>query len=73
MDIREYIGTGQAMDLSDTITSVCPCGCKLFRIIASFDDYEIASYSTDGECLECGTYVKVPTPIDNPEYIPENE
>lgn len=69
MDIRDFEGTGQSMDLSDTIVHVCPCGSHLFKIVASFDNYEIATYSTDGECLECGTRVKVPTPIDNPDYI----
>lgn len=70
-DIRDYTGSGQSMDLSDTICHVCPCGSSLFRIVASFDDYEISAYSTDGECLDCGTRVKVPTPIDKPGYYRE--
>lgn len=67
-DIRDYKGTGQGMDLSDTICHVCPCGSKLFRTVVSFDDYEMSAYSTDGECLECSTRVKLPTPIDKPDY-----
>ena len=70
MNIHDYKDTGQNLDLSDTIVHVCICGSKMFRIVATFDNFEIAQYSTDGECLECGTRVKVPTPIDNPDYDP---
>lgn len=64
MDIRDYHKDG-GLDLSDVITSVCVCGCNLFRTVVAFDeDYELVLYFTDGECLECGTRVKLPTPLD---------
>lgn len=70
VDIRDYKGTEDTgMDLGGTVVHVCPCGNNVFRIMATFDDYEIASYSTDGECVECGSRFKVPTPIDSPDYI----
>lgn len=70
MDIRDYRGAGygNGFDLSDTVIHVCPCGSNLFRLVVSFDDYEIATYSTDMECIECGTRAKAPTPIDKPGY-----
>lgn len=70
MNIHDYTGESTlGMDLSDTVVHVCPCGNNVFKIFASFDDYEIATYSTDGECIECHTVVKVPTPIDRPGYV----
>jgi hypothetical protein len=71
VNIHDYPGSGQGIDLSDTVTHVCVCGGTLFKIYASFDDYEIAAYSTEGECVECNTRVRVPTPIDKPGYYRE--
>ena len=45
-------------------THACPCGNKLFKILACFDDYEISLYTLDGKCAECGALVTVPTPLD---------
>jgi hypothetical protein len=56
----------------DTITHVCICGSHTWKILATFDDYEIASYSTDMYCGECGAYAIAPTPIDKPGYDPDN-
>ena len=67
MDIRDYPGEPAGIDMSDTIMHTCICGSNLWRIVVSFEDYEIASYSTDSECIECGTRAKAPTPIDNPD------
>jgi hypothetical protein len=66
VDIRDYKPTGPGMDLTGTPTSVCICGCNLFRTVVTFDEetYEIAMYSLDGECLECGTRLTLPTPLD---------
>lgn len=71
IDIRDYKGAwpGTGMDLSDQILHVCVCGGNLWRLVVSFEDYEIATYSTDMECLECGTRAKAPTPIDKPGYF----
>ena len=73
MDIRDYRGAGygEGFDLGNTITHVCPCGGELWRVVVSFDNYEIATYSTDMECIECGTRAKAPTPIDHPDYRKE--
>jgi len=59
----------QAVDLGDMILHECICGSNEFRIIATFDDYEIASYFTDAECLHCGSKFKCPTAIDRPGYV----
>lgn len=74
MDIRDYRGSwpGTGHDVSDTVMHVCICGSNLWRLVVSFEDYEIATYSTDMECLECQTRAKAPTPIDNPEYKPDS-
>lgn len=42
------------------------CGCEVFIIRATFDDYEIAMWWTEGTCADCGAPVTVPTPLDNP-------
>lgn len=70
MNILDYNGAwpNTGLDLSDTITHICTCGSHLWHLVVSFDNYEIASYSTDMECLECGSRAKAPTPIDHPEY-----
>lgn len=61
----DYDGTGQAMDLAGTITRVCPCGSEWFKTLVTVDeDYEIAAYGLDAECIECGTRVKLPCPAD---------
>lgn len=45
----------------------CPsCLCDTFKILAKFDPdtHEIAWYTLQGYCIECGTEAKFPTPID---------
>lgn len=73
MNILDYQGAwpGTGMDFSDTILHICVCGSNLWNIVVSFEDYEIATYSLDMECLECGTRAKAPTLIDSPDYVPE--
>lgn len=53
------------MDL-DVVTHQCVCGSILWRILASFDDYEISAYSTDMFCADCGARAKSPTELDRP-------
>mgnify|MGYP006274460521 FL=1 len=54
-----------ALDARGVPTHACPnCGCKIFRVQAVFEDFEIAMWFTDGVCVECGTKVTVPTPVD---------
>lgn len=74
MDIRDYKGAwpGTGLDMSEQILHECVCGSNMWRLIVTFDDYEIASYALDMECFECGTRAKAPTPIDKPGYTPES-
>lgn len=73
-DIRDHRGNwpGTGVDMGDTIMHTCLCGSDMWRLIVSFDDFEIASYSTDMECVECETRAKAPTPIDKPGYKPDS-
>lgn len=50
----------------DTVVHMCYCGCSVFKILATFDDFEIATYSTDMYCADCGTKYKTPTELDRP-------
>ena len=43
---------------------VCVCGCQMFQSIVMFEDYELAWWSLDGECLNCGDRVILPCPVD---------
>ena len=45
-------------------THACPCGEKVFQILACFDDYEISLYTLDAKCANCGALVTAPTPLD---------
>jgi len=54
----------QAMDLRGTPTHVCPCGSNQFFIRAIFDDYEIATYFLDMQCVNCNSLLTAPTPLD---------
>ena len=42
------------------------CGCNQFKILASFDDYEVAWYALTGYCASCGQPSTMPTPLDDP-------
>lgn len=50
-------------------THVCSCGCEVFNIMATFEDYEIVWYFLDGTCVNCGNIVKVPCPADDPNRV----
>ena len=43
---------------------VCPCGCQVFNVMASFEDYELVWYFLDATCVNCGNLVIVPCPVD---------
>lgn len=48
-------------------THECPvCQSRLFRVYASFEDYDIALWLVDAVCADCGAEVTVPCPVDNP-------
>jgi len=56
----------KAIDLrGNSIGDVCVCGSELFTAIVAFDHGEIAFYFLDGECVNCGSLVTLPTPIDD--------
>lgn len=50
------------------ITHMCVCGSTLWKVLVSFDDYEIATYSLDMYCANCGNKAIAPTPLDRPGY-----
>ena len=56
-----------AMDLRGTPTHACPCGCQEFLVRARFEDYELAMYYLDMQCVSCGTLLTAPTPLDRQE------
>lgn len=56
-----------AMDIRGTPTHVCPCGSNIWNLKVSFDDYQIAYYMLDMECVNCGSVATAPTPIDRRE------
>jgi hypothetical protein len=53
-----------AMDLRGNPTHECICGSQIFYIKAVFNDYEIATYFLDMQCVECGSLATAPTPLD---------
>jgi uncharacterized Zn finger protein len=58
------------MDARGLPTRVCPeCGGENFLVNVVFDDaYDICFYQCDtAECIECGTLITAPTPLDLPE------
>ena len=55
-------------------THECPvCQSRMFRVYASFEDYDIALWLVDAVCADCGAEVTVPCPVDAPEYKALNE
>lgn len=53
-----------AIDLRGTPTHSCVCGSKVWYVKAMFDNYEIATYFLDMQCVECGNIATAPTPVD---------
>jgi hypothetical protein len=59
------------IDFRGIPTHECPvCQSRLFKIVAAFDEYNIAMWLTDAHCAECGAKVTVPCPVDDPDYQP---
>jgi len=63
------INYDHAMDIRGTPTHVCPCGSNIWSLKVSFDDYQIAYYMLDMECVNCGSVATAPTPIDRREDL----
>jgi hypothetical protein len=53
-----------SMDLRGTPTHECICGSKVFNLPVAFENYEIATYFLDMQCVECGSIYTAPTPLD---------
>lgn len=56
------------IDASGLPSPRCVCGNNVFLALVSFgdDDYDIAGWFTEGQCIECGARVTLPTPLDKP-------
>jgi hypothetical protein len=53
-----------SIDLRGTPTHLCPCGSHIWNVKVVFEDYEIATYFLDMECVSCGSVATAPTPVD---------
>ena len=71
--ILDYKGNDNPPEQFPFITHECICGSKTFWVAVQFDDYEIGMYSLDMNCVECHARYLAPTPIDHPDYVPEEE
>ena len=54
----------KSMDMRGTPTHVCPCGSNIWSLKVIFEDFEIATYFLDMECVSCGSVATAPTPVD---------
>jgi hypothetical protein len=54
----------ESMDLRGTPTHECICGSKVFNLPVCFQDFEIATYFLEMQCVECGSMYTAPTPLD---------
>jgi len=53
-----------ALDLRGTPTHQCICGSEVWNLQVVFDNYEIATYYLDMQCVQCGSIATAPTPVD---------
>ena len=54
----------KSIDLRGTPTHLCPCGSQIWNLKVIFEDFEIATYFLDMECVNCGSVATAPTPVD---------
>jgi hypothetical protein len=54
----------KSIDMRGTPTHVCPCGSQIWSLKVIFEDFEIATYFLDMECVSCGSVATAPTPVD---------
>ena len=57
----------KSIDLRGTPTHLCPCGSNIWNLKVIFEDFEIATYFLDMECVSCGSVATAPTPVDRKE------
>ena len=65
--LRRAFGVKQQSSRADyrgLPTHACPCGEKVFRILATFDDFQISLYVLDAECNACGALLTAPCELD---------
>ena len=48
------------------------CGSNIQVIRAIFSDYELVMWFLDSFCNQCGSPMTAPTPIDHPEWDPDD-
>jgi hypothetical protein len=62
------------LDARGIATRVCPsCGSTLFTVQVQFDeDYNVQGYLLNAKCAMCDTLLSAPTPLDHPEYSPND-
>jgi hypothetical protein len=53
-----------SMDIRGTPTHLCPCGSQIWNLKVIFENFEIATYFLDMECVSCGSVATAPTPVD---------
>jgi len=53
-----------SMDIRGTPTHMCPCGSQIWHLKVTFENFEIATYFLDMECVSCGSVATAPTPVD---------
>lgn len=49
------------------------CGSNLFKIIATFENYEIAMYLIEAQCAMCDSELTAPTLPDHPFWNKETK
>lgn len=67
LDMENYLEQDplvNSMDLRGTPTHECICGSSIWNVQVTFDDYEIATYLLEMQCVECGSLATAPTPLD---------
>lgn len=47
------------------------CGSNMFKITATFENYEVAMYWDEAECAMCDSPLTVPTLPDHPNWDAE--
>lgn len=63
-DLLEDEEQAAPFDLRGTPTHECLCGSNQFYVRASFENYELAQYFLDMQCVSCGSLATAPTPVD---------
>lgn len=74
MDMSGFVpaGVGEAPDGTQEYTHDClECGFNVWKIMATFTNYEISGYFIEMSCASCGTIADAPTLVDHPAHVKE--